>query len=122
MTSPHPLSDLVREMREKAGLYGLGNLAPYVILGWASRLERALSDAVVARPMLALLDEFDAYAREKIENCSDRHCMLGSNPVGTNGGCKCWDDRNKMRRYLPAARQLHKKLRAMIEAAERQEK
>lgn len=114
----HPLSDLVREMREQAA-----TKFPQwsQTLDWASRLERALSDAVGVRPMLALLDEFDTYARDKIQNCSDRYCMLGNNVVGTNGGCKCWDDRTKARWYMQATYQLHKKLRAMIEAAERQE-
>ena len=61
-----------------------------------------------------LLDAFDAYARDNIGNCSDRHCMLGENAVGTNGGCKCWDDRRKARWYMTATHQLHKNIRAAI--------
>lgn len=67
------------------------------------------------RKIEALLDEFDGYTRPF--NCSDRHCMLGGNAVGTNGGCKCWDDRNKMRRYLPAVHSLHRKIRDAIRSA-----
>lgn len=32
------------------------------------------------------MDEFEA---PKIQGCSDKHCWLVDNSVGTNGGCNC---------------------------------
>lgn len=51
-------------------------------------------------PMAQFLADYDAYML-KIGGCSDGGCMI-DRPKGmhTNGGCRCWDDRTKARRFM----------------------
>ena len=60
---------------------------------------------------LAGLRQFDESVG-KMENCSDRHCVIRPNAVGTNGGCKCWDDRHKARLMFAYVKRLRAALAA----------
>lgn len=105
------LQQIVAEMRERVTVLRAIKDEHHNVRLLENWIERLSAIEATGGEVVRLLDEFDTYTRDKIGNCSDRHCMLGENAVGTNGGCRCWDDRRKARWYMTAARQLHRNLR-----------
>ena len=65
-----------------------------------------------------LLDQFDQGCAD-IGGCSDGGCVI-QRPKGqhTNGGCRCSDDRIRMRRFAQRAAYFREKVRAEINAPE----
>ena len=100
-----------------------GNPAPYRCKHNCERDELmdriAAIQAEVARKDEALremLTQFDEGC-SAIGGCSDGSCTV-SRPKGvhTNGGCRCYDDRDRMRRFTQKAAYFREKVRAALEA------
>jgi len=75
-------------------------------------LELQNRDIARLREALDMLDQ----QSEALGGCSDGSCVI-HRPKGmhTNGGCRCWDDRDKMRRWTQYVGYFRHKARVALE-------
>lgn len=68
--------------------------------------------------LAAALEAFDKVAAD-IGGCSDGYCII-QRPKGmhTNGGCRCSEDRARMRRFGPRARHFAEQVRTILASKE----
>ena len=102
------LADLQKRYNDlgNLSLEKIGNAAREIV-----RLELELSKfKALAETLAGALEQFDQGCAA-IGGCSDGYCVI-QRPKGqhTNGGCRCSDDRNRMRRFASRAAYFREKV------------
>ena len=102
---------------EICGMQGPANFSQEkATTAWNTRADRDRIEALTAENerMREALDMLDQRS-EALGGCSDGSCVI-HRPKGmhTNGGCRCWNDRDKMRRWTQYVGYFRHKARAAL--------